>query len=465
MKISGLVLTWPLLGLVGLTVFYGFWRTLPTEHWTGDCVKIGIFSDCHFGFGEGSERARDAVEQATQAMEGVLSHQVDFILLAGDLFDTNEPTPEAYHQAFECFSHANRAADSKVSIQKVLREGTQIPVLFHGVPIVSIHGTHEHRPREFTNALEVLEQSGAIVHLHANHCEITLNNETVCVHGLSGVPEKVAKQVLANWNPKPIEHACNLLVIHQSISEFLPTDDEMAVSISLTDLPAGFDWIINGHLHWPHSTQFEGKRFLLTGSTVATQLKRLEAQHPKGYFILETQTNAIQFFPIPKQRKIFYEKLKFESATPDEIKKNVHAFLEKVFSQTFEQKPLIRIKLVGSLAKGFSASDVKLRELTAEFDAQALFSVDENFSESSLRQKIAELRTFQTNHASVLEMGLEILEKNLEQTRFNQAFDTRRVLELLSAGDTDAVLELLSQPKNPPPLLREKKTEESPIQK
>ena len=46
--------------------------------------------------------------------------------------------------------------------------------------------------------------------------------------------------------------------------------------------------------------------------------------------------------------------------------------------------------------------------------------------------KIDELRALQQRRASVAELGLEILERNLAQTDFNDAFDPRELIELLS---------------------------------
>ena len=53
-------------------------------------------------------------------------------------------------------------------------------------------------------------------------------------------------------------------------------EDESIASLSLADLPNGFDLIIDGHLHWTNEQKLEGKRFLLTGSTIFTQMKNLE---------------------------------------------------------------------------------------------------------------------------------------------------------------------------------------------
>jgi len=409
-------------------------------------VRIGIFSDCHFGFAEGTERCDDAFLQAKQALEGVLKKKVDFVLLAGDLFDSNEPSPEAWKQAFDFFGIGKKVS-SNLSVEKVLRDGSKIPFSWGSIPMVSIHGTHEHRPKGLVNALEVLEAGGQMVHLHGNYCLVSNGVETVAIHGLSGVPEKVALNVLQAWNPTPVSNVFNMLVLHQSIKEFLPTEDDMSVSISLSDLPSGFDLYVNGHLHWANETQFGNNRFLLTGSTVVTQMKRLESQKPKGFFVLDTGTKKLEFFSIPSQRLVFYEKMAFEDASLEDVRNRVTGYLDGLFSKSFDQKPLVRLKLVGSIGKGFSSSDLQLSKLIAPYKEKAFFSADESFSEVSLRQKIAELRAFQKSKVSVLEMGLELLDKNLSETPFDSAFDSRQIFEWLSEGETEKAMEALMESK------------------
>ncbi|MDO8625322.1 MAG: hypothetical protein Q7R47_04535, partial [Candidatus Diapherotrites archaeon] len=187
------------------------------------------------------------------------------------------------------------------------------------------------------------------------------------------------------------------------------------------------------------------KRFLLTGSTLCTQMKRLESLKPKGYWILDTQSKQLDFFPIEKQRRIVYEKMAFEHASASDVQQRLVSFLSGLNLTLFEQKPLVRVKLSGSLAKGVSSSDVAFRQWIEPFREHAFLSVDESFSEGSLRQKISELRSFQQSRTSVLDLGMELLEKNLSQTGFDASVNAREVFEELAQGDAEKALEALRQ--------------------
>ena len=50
----------------------------------------------------------------------------------------------------------------------------------------------------------------------------------------------------------------------------------------------------------------------------------------------------------------------------------------------------------------------------------------------------------QKNKASISEIGLDLLEKNLAETQFSNAFDIRRIFSLLAENETEKVIELLS---------------------
>ena len=59
-----------------------------------------------------------------------------------------------------------------------------------GIPIVSIHGTHERRSKTMVNPLHNLEHSGLLIHLDCSTIVFQINGEKVAVHGMSGVSEK-----------------------------------------------------------------------------------------------------------------------------------------------------------------------------------------------------------------------------------------------------------------------------------
>jgi len=408
-------------------------------------MRIAIFSDLHIGFGKGTQRSEEAFGQAKQAFELALMEKADLILLAGDLFNEAVPSQEAWLDMFRLFSLVKEAKGKQ---RKLLysKGAEKKGFLFDSIPVVSIAGTHEFRSRDFRNALEVLQEAGCLVYLHAAKAFFELGGETVAVHGLSGVPEKKALDALRLWGPKPESGAVNILLLHQSIKEFLPFDDDMIASIALADLPAGFDLIVDGHLHWASEQKLGEKRLLVAGSTVVTQMKRLEAEKEKGIFVFDSAKKGLSFVPLPNQRRFVFEKLEFKSAALERIKEAVEEKLSSIASKN-PGMPLVKLKLKGTLAKGLGEADVDLSAVKKRFSEKMLLFIDPDFEQADFRHRLEQLREEQLGKKSVSAMGFELLEKNLAETDFRDAFDVKRVFDLLAEGNIDKVVEILSEPK------------------
>ncbi|MCX6803141.1 MAG: hypothetical protein NTY48_01070, partial [Candidatus Diapherotrites archaeon] len=294
---------------------------------------------------------------------------------------------------------------------------------------------HEFRGKDFASALDVLEESNCLVHIHAGYCKLNKGEEKVFIHGMGGIPEKHAKDALLKYSPCPVQNYSNILLLHQSFVEFLPFDDDSIASLSLSDLPNGFDLIIDGHLHWSQEQNLGEKRFLLTGSAIFTQMKRLEGELPKGVFLFDTITKKLSLLPFERQRKLFYSKLDFKSAKPEdiifEVNNKVDSFLK---NSSFELKPLVRLKIGGSLAKGFTQSDVSLD--FSRYENKAVFSVSKSFSIEDFQKKIEDLKERQAEKKNVVDLGIDVLEKNVEEAGLKN-FETRRVFELLAVGENE----------------------------
>ncbi|MBU0662692.1 MAG: metallophosphoesterase [Candidatus Diapherotrites archaeon] len=417
-------------------------------------MRIAIFSDLHLGFNS-AVRGTESIDMARSAFNLALENDAELILLAGDLFDTSVPSQETLLSAFGLFSEFGakmRGKNSGISITRISRNGNETETL--ALPaIIAIHGTHEFRGKDYANVLQLFERAGFLIYLHAQKLLVRRHEngdgETICIQGMGGVPEKKSLDVLNALSPKPERGAKNIFMLHQSIKDFLPFDDEMVATISLSQLPQGFDLIVNGHLHW-HSTEKlpQGGVLLMPGSTITTQMKKLESEKEKGIFLYDTERTEKQplFIPLPVQRKFFYHKLDFKDARAEHVSEKAAALIADDLKQMNGTPitPLIRVKMCGTLAPGINPGDVNLAEIENEFGGRAILSLSRDFSTAGFKKKMSELREMQQSKKSVVAMGLDILEKNLEETDFNNAFDTRRIFELLAEGETERAMEILS---------------------
>jgi hypothetical protein len=275
--------------------------------------------------------------------------------------------------------------------------------------------------------------------------QLQKGNEKVCLHLLGNIPEKKAKDALKLWDPKPAKECRNVLVLHQNFKEYSAIDDEMVASLSFEDIPLGFDLVVNGHLHWRDEQKIGQAKFLLMGSTVCTQMKPIEAGQKKGLYIYDSEKNETNFVPLEVQRNFYYHKLKFENAKFEEVVSAMKKEIDAELAKENLLAPMIRIRLLGTLAMGLNPSDLNIGELTEKYAGKAILNISKDFSSVSFKKKIAELREMHKSKQSVSSLGLKILEKNLDEAKFGGAFDYEKIFELLSEDEIDKAIELLSK--------------------
>ncbi|MFH1229568.1 MAG: DNA repair exonuclease, partial [Candidatus Aenigmatarchaeota archaeon] len=270
-------------------------------------MQIGIFSDCHCGYKFGEERGEDSFIALDEAMDK--TSDCDLILMAGDLFDTRIPRPEVFSKTARILGKAQTFKSKAKLLEIINKERHEVaPSALLGIPIVAIHGTHERRSKYLVNPIESLEHAGLLIHLHCATAVFDVDGRKVAVHGMSGVPDKYAKECLMQWNPKPVPDAMNILMFHNSVIPYIYSPLEPP-SLNIDDLPGGFDFYILGHIHWQDIRPLKDGKLILCGSTTPTSTRKIEAEQPKCIFKLNNYD--IQKFPLNFQRKIFWQEYEY----------------------------------------------------------------------------------------------------------------------------------------------------------
>ena len=237
-------------------------------------MKLAIVSDLHIGH---EKFAEDAINQAREAMELACSMS-DAILLPGDIFDKRSPKPDVIAQAINLFRDISKKSWNAKVVSFSGKAHTNIPV-------VAISGTHERTMEGKDNPLNLLALAGLLVDTSEATTIIEKGGEKVAVFGLGGLSEERVKEKLNELDPKPVQGAFNIFMFHQSVYELLPFNEDV---IHYSDLPNGFDLYVCGHIHTRIEDTVHGKKLLIPGSTVLTQLKDGE-QEPKGFIIYDTE--------------------------------------------------------------------------------------------------------------------------------------------------------------------------------
>ncbi|MDY6773626.1 MAG: DNA repair exonuclease [Candidatus Nanohaloarchaea archaeon] len=385
-------------------------------------MEVAIVSDTHFGYKWGSEREDDAFENAREAFER--TSDADLVLLPGDIFDKKVPKQEVLGEAVDCF---NLYRQGERTIE--LSEDSDVEHDFSGTPVVAIHGTHERRSEGFTNPVELLEKMDYLLHLHNETVVFEREGEKVAVHGMSGVPERYAPQVLEKFDPEPVEDAYNIFVFHQSVENLVYTSQDHP-NLSMEDLPEGFDLLVDGHIHWFQHIEGD-KELIISGSTVTTQMNKTEAEQPKGFVTVDTEEDSVEFHTLESPRELFYEELDVDGMPGTEVVEAVQERMDRILDTEFEKKPLVRLVLEGE-----TSAAVKKSELRDRYSDEAIFSISLDFGERGRR---GETETLQDSE-SVAEMGMNVLKENIDTD-----LPIEDLFELLEEEEVDEALELVEE--------------------
>ena len=364
-------------------------------------MKIAFVTDCHFGY---RRFEQDAYQQGREAILAA-AREADVLILGGDNFDVPLPRMETI-----------------ADVTKILREAAGVFASrgFMSAPIFAIHGNHDRRARGFVHPTELLAQGGFLTLFHNKTVRYERNGEKIAISGMGSVPEDMARAGLEAIQCKPVEGAFNIFVVHQSFQEFerIPHEEY----ITFEDLPDGYDLYLCGHVHQPSLT---GK-VLNPGSTVITQLRADEVGQ-RGWLIYDTLAKKAEFRPV-KSRQLFHKVLEFSDAKPEEVRAAVEKAAHEIVSQNISPAPVAKIVVKGTLAQGFSGSDLRLPQFGDNV------YVENEMNSDSLRERIAQIKLSRDKKRSSREIGMELLREKLKGTSYSLG-DPEKVFEMLLEGD------------------------------
>ncbi|MBR9689417.1 MAG: hypothetical protein GOV01_00770 [Candidatus Altiarchaeota archaeon] len=366
-------------------------------------MRIGFASDLHLGFGSG-RRKGDACIQAKRAMEKLLSEDVDVIVLPGDVFDTPVPRPEVLRDAAYVFQMAAK----KTSDLKLTGVGRDSPET-KGIPIIAIHGNHDRRVKGDVNPMQLMDIMGYIVYLHKTG---VLADDTG-FFGVGAVPESYSKKLFRDMSAKPFGDR-SFFLFHQDTVPQIPH-----ASLKWSDLPQGFTYYVNGHIHAP----LLQKNHLVVGSTVVTQMKPEENEKYVWVWDQGFEKHLIQ------SRPLHYLQVDANGRAPSEILVEIDDALQKVLTEKYDETPMVRIKVTGKLKEGFKSSN---------FIFQNNHNLIVSFQKQLEGSAISEVDLKGMN---VDELAVGVLKKMLGERGLKM--DASKLYTYLLNGDESAVWKLL----------------------
>ena len=252
-------------------------------------------------------------------IEEIKEHDLDFIIIAGDLYDRSVPSREATTLLQELLIKINIECD---------------------LPIFAISGNHDSRERlavgqawfskhnfylatQLEEAFHKIQYKDVDIYLlpyfEPYEAKVYFEDDKLTTH--HAATKRVVDEIYKNID----ESRINILVAHTFVAGAEPTDSEREISIGTVEnvgvnVFEKFDYVALGHLHNPNALNEE--RIKYSGSPLAYSFS--ESNQQKGMRLIElTKENFDdRFIPIKQKRKMH----------------NVVADYNDIFSKEFQEK-------------------------------------------------------------------------------------------------------------------------------
>jgi hypothetical protein len=367
-------------------------------------MRFAHLADIHLG-GWREPKLREINAKAfSKAVDACIEANVDFIVIAGDLFNNSLPSLDSLKLAVTKF--------------KQLKD--------KGISIYIVSGSHDYSPSGKT-MLDVLEGAG-LVHNVARAIEkngkLTLqftkdNKTSAYIAGLPGRKGTLEKSYYEALDREIRQQGYKIFVFHTAISEFKP--EEEIESAPLSSLPKGFDYYAGGHVHSVFQAEESGYGMIaFPGPLFPNNFKELEELGRGGFFLVDN--GKAEWQPV-QVANTFSINLDCNHKTPEEIESGLlNAIKNKEFNET-----LVTIRLYGTLRAG-KPSEVDLKNFFAELYGKSAIFVMKNTTKL-VAKGFEEVKVEQ---ASVEEIEHRIIKEHLGQFKtFTPEQEQRLAKELM----------------------------------
>lgn len=340
-------------------------------------MKFSHIADSHLGGWRQPELQELNKQSFTKAIDISISEGVDFILFAGDLFDSAFPSIETLKFAFSEFKKIKDA----------------------GIKSYIIAGSHDYSVSGKT-FLDVLEKAG--------FCEICkyTEEEKIVLHPIrdkscliygypgkkSGLEIESLKKIKIN---EPYSDNFRILMLHTTITEAL--GNLPMESIQLKQLPPA-DYYALGHIHIDFNKEINSKPVVYSGPTFPNNFKELEELRHGKFYIIE----VVGYTKVTKKELKIKEIEIIKIEIEDALKANKKIIFE-LEKRDLKDK-IVLLRLYGVLKQG-KYSDIKFNEIQNYIEKSGAYCFLKNTSKLELEKQDFEIN-FQSGNAKDIEDSL-----------------------------------------------------------
>lgn len=366
-------------------------------------MKYAHMADLHIGGWQESTLRELNMESFRKAIEICINEKVDFILFAGDIFNTSIPQIELIKET--------------TGILKKLKD--------MGIPVYIIPGSHDFSPSGKT-MLDVLEKAGLLTNVYKsenNKLLFTTDPKTgIKITGILGRRSGLEKIDYETLELKQLESepGYKIFMFHTAIDELKPKDYGEVGLIGLNVLPKGFNYYAGGHVHYILQKEYGNGTLTYPGALYPNNFKELEEFKHGGFYIIEN--NSIRRVEIPIKEVI---PLRFDvtGKSPSEAM----AIINSEIARYDAKDKIILLRAFGTLKSG-KPSDINFKTILNSLNEA--YCVLKNTAKLSTEEFIE----IKAETGSVAEV---------EQSVVKQSLSSLKILELPAEEEEKLVMSLM----------------------
>jgi DNA repair exonuclease SbcCD nuclease subunit len=378
-------------------------------------MRFAHLADCHIGAWR-DPKLRDANLKAfTKAIDLCIDKEVDFIVIAGDLFNTSLP-----------------AIDGLKTVVKRFKE-----LKDKGIPVYGIAGSHDFSPSGKT-MIDVLEKAGLFLNVAKGSevdgklkLQFTVDSKTqakiVGLLGKKGSLERGYYEQLVRDNLEN-EPGYKIFLFHSALTEFKPKSLEKIDSHPLSLLPKGFNYYAGGHPHYIFDKKEEGYGTIAyPGPLFPNNFKEIEDLGRGGFYIVSDDKLEWQPIQIYNTHKLT---VNCDHKTPEQIKEEI---LNDIKGKEF-YNTIVTIRLKGTLESG-KVSDIGFKEIFSLLYEKSAYFV----MKSAFLLKTKEFEEIKIDADSIEDIEDSIIKEHIGQIKVKdlnaekETELTKKLMKVLSA--------------------------------
>lgn len=345
-------------------------------------MKFVHIADCHLGSWREPKMQELCIRAFCSAIDECIKRKADFVLIAGDIFDSAIPPIDVLKITVEKFRQLNEA----------------------GIPCYIIHGSHDFSASG-KSMLSVLEKT--------RFCK-DVNNKIIekddySIFGIEGKKGSLEKEDIKSLKINPKKNF-NILLLHTSVRELLPSELSFMHSLSLDELPKNFDYYALGHIH-ENAIEKRGKKFYVYPGCL----------FPNNFSELEKKQGSFVFFDNGK-----IEKIKTETKEIASMNFNANGKSATILSREITEKILesnisdciLTMRIEGILESG-KPSEIDFEKISKETEKKNCYCLLRNTSK--LNAKELELK-IEEEARNVEEIENAVIGENIKEKEKREMF-------------------------------------------